>query len=85
MKICPLVTQAYILEDSENEVLVMEADDNVMPAEEDEDGKKSEKDDIFLNPDDGEESMDAVEAAERYANGSMEDRGDRRGRREGIQ
>lgn len=72
MKICPLVTQAYILEDSENEVLVMEADDNVMPAEEGEDGKKPEKDDIFLNPDGGEESMDAVEAAERYANGSMQ-------------
>ena len=71
MKICPLVTQAYILEDSENEVLVREADDNVMPAEEGEDAK-SGKDDIFLNPDDQDKSLEAVEAAERYANGSME-------------
>jgi len=73
MKICPLVTQAYILEDTENEVLIREADDNVMPAEVGEDGNKAEKDDIFLNPDDQEESLEAVAAAERYANGSHEE------------
>ena len=69
MKICPLVTQAYILEDSKNEVLVREADDNVMPAEEGEDANKAVKDDIFLNPDDGEESIDALEIAEKFVNG----------------
>ncbi len=50
MKICPLVTQAYVLDDSENEVLVREADDNVLPADKSENLESAESDGLFLNP-----------------------------------
>ena len=50
MKICPLVTQAYILDDSKNEVLVREADDNVQPAGNSETPGSDGSDEIFLNP-----------------------------------
>jgi len=51
MKICPLVTQAYVLDDSENEVLVREADDNVLPADNNENPGGTGSDGLFLNPD----------------------------------
>ncbi|MBU8923465.1 MAG: tetratricopeptide repeat protein [Bacteroidales bacterium] len=56
MKICPLVTQAYILEEQENELLVMETDDHELSPEETGEGPDESGEDIFMNPESGEES-----------------------------
>ncbi|MCK4537617.1 MAG: hypothetical protein KAV42_02340, partial [Candidatus Krumholzibacteria bacterium] len=56
MKICPLVTQAYILEEQENELLVMETDDHELSPEETGEDSDESGEDIFMTPETDEET-----------------------------
>ncbi len=69
MKICPLVTQASILEGHEKEVLIREADDSDITGNAEEAGPGETEEDIFMNPDSGtgpsEEGDEGPEAEEK--------------------
>ncbi|MBN2184872.1 MAG: tetratricopeptide repeat protein [Candidatus Krumholzibacteriota bacterium] len=51
MKICPLVTQASILEGSDKELLIREADDSDISGDVKETKSEEKEEDIFMNPD----------------------------------
>lgn len=64
MKVCPLITQASLLEESAREVLVREADaDDLECAPETLEEEESPGEDVFINPDidDEDESVDVDE------------------------
>ena len=56
MKICPLVTQASILEGSDKELLVREADDSDLSGDVEETKPEEAGEDIFMNPDSQEDA-----------------------------
>ncbi|MBN2070413.1 MAG: tetratricopeptide repeat protein [Candidatus Krumholzibacteriota bacterium] len=57
MKICPLITQASILEGPDRELLVREADDHDLNTEVEETEREDSGDDIFMNPDSDQASL----------------------------
>ncbi len=71
MKICPLVTQASILEENDKELLVREADDNDLSLEDEKRELNESEDEIFINPESdnsktGETDTDAEEKSVRF-------------------
>ena len=72
MKICPLVTQACIMEAPADDLLVREADDNDIPEKVSDDDSGESESDIFMNPDHPDSEEDGEDAGREDAEGGLQ-------------